>query len=162
MSGALFLIILLFLKILLFCILFKLIPGAGLSVDELAAAAPHTIHFLLQTAAVPEFHFFVPSFPSLHFMMRRQNIFNIQKDPAMVQPWENVGVGIKLLCHPRNLLQVCVRPELVRQKLLSEELLVELKPAIDISLYSCQRDQDHYWMSTYLWCLEPIIFHCFS
>ena len=80
MPGALFLIIL------LFCILFKLIPGAGLSVDELAAAAPHTIHFLLQTAAVPEFHFFVPSFPSLHFMMRRQNIFNIQKDPAMVQP----------------------------------------------------------------------------
>ena len=60
MSGALFLIILLFLKNLLFCILFKLIPGAGLSVDELAAAAPHTIHFLLQTAAVPEFHFFIP------------------------------------------------------------------------------------------------------
>ena len=86
MSGALFLIILLFLKNLLFCILFKLIPGAGLSVDELAAAAPHTIHFLLQTAAVPEFHFFVPSFPSLHFMMRRQNIFNIQKHPALFQP----------------------------------------------------------------------------
>ena len=160
MSGALFLIILLFLKKLLFCILFKLIPGAGLSVDELAAAAPHTIHFLLQTAAVPEFHFFVPSFPSLHFMMRRQNIFNIQKHPAMVQPWENVGVGIKLLCHPCNLLQVCVRPELVRQKLLSEELLVELKPTIDI-VVQCQRDQDHYWTSTYLWCLKPIIFHCF-
>ena len=28
-------------------------PGAGLSVDELAAAAPHAVHLLLQTAAVP-------------------------------------------------------------------------------------------------------------
>ena len=67
------------------------------------------------------------------------------------QPWKNVSVRIKLLGHPCNLFKVGVRTELVRQKLLAVELLVELKPAVDIfvtsyPLHEHHQHQHHYWL----------------
>ena len=116
-----------------------LMPGAGLPVDELAAAAPHAVHFLLQTAPVPEI-----CYQSLVFWCQIV-LSNIHKSPGMEMfwrwskspPWENVSVRIELLGHPCNLLEVGVRAELVREELLPVELLVELKPAIHMFVRQC-------------------------
>ena len=138
-----------------------LMPGAGLPVYELAPAAPHAVHFLLQTAPVSAIcqQLNISWCQIMHKMFWRW---------AESLPWENVSVRIKLVCHPCNLFQVGMRSELVREELLPVELLVELKPAIDIFVRQCLSmvGTKSFFLvsitfmlmssSTYLWCLARV------
>ena len=81
-------------------------PAAGLPVDELAAAAPHAVHLLLQSGPVPGEDGEGDELPIL--------------EVVTLGPGEDVCVGVHEPGHPADLLEVGVGP--VEQLSIEERL----------------------------------------